>query len=28
MEEYGLKASFDLHTGPESQNGYDNSGRR
>jgi len=28
MEKYGLKASMDLHTGPGSQNGYDNSGRR
>jgi len=28
MEKYGLKASLDLHTGPGSQNGYDNSGRR
>ena len=24
----GLRASLDLHTGPGSQNGYDNSGRR
>jgi len=28
MDEIGLKASLDLHTGPGSQNGYDNSGRR
>jgi len=28
MERVGLKVSFDLHTGPGSQNGYDNSGRR
>jgi len=28
MDKYGLKASMDLHTGPGSQNGYDNSGRR
>ena len=26
--ELGLKCILDLHTGPESQNGYDNSGRR
>lgn len=28
MEELGLQASIDLHSGPGSQNGYDNSGRR
>ena len=28
MEELGLKAVLDLHAGPGSQNGYDNSGRR
>jgi len=28
MEELGIRASLDLHTGPGSQNGYDNSGRR
>ena len=28
MDEYGLKALIDLHSGPGSQNGYDNSGRR
>ena len=28
MNELGLKALIDLHAGPGSQNGYDNSGRR
>jgi len=28
MEKYGMAASMDLHSGPGSQNGYDNSGRR
>ena len=28
MDELGLKALIDLHAGPGSQNGYDNSGRR
>jgi len=28
MDELGLQASIDLHSGPGSQNGYDNSGRR
>jgi len=28
MDELGLKASIDLHSGPGSQNGYDNSGKR
>ena len=28
MEELGLRALIDLHSGPGSQNGYDNSGRR
>jgi len=28
MDELGLKAKIDLHSGPGSQNGYDNSGRR
>ena len=28
LEELGLKALLDLHAGPGSQNGYDNSGRR
>ena len=28
MGELGLKAVIDLHAGPGSQNGYDNSGRR
>ena len=28
MDELGLQALIDLHAGPGSQNGYDNSGRR
>merc|ERR1719402_690660 len=28
MDELGLQASIDLHAGPGSQNGFDNSGRR
>lgn len=28
MDKIGLQVSLDLHTGPGSQNGYDNSGRR
>jgi len=28
IEKYGLVASLDLHSGPGSQNGYDNSGKR
>jgi glucan 1,3-beta-glucosidase len=27
LDELGLKVNIDLHTGPGSQNGYDNSGR-
>ena len=27
MDELGLQALIDLHSGPGSQNGYDNSGR-
>eukprot|EP00091_Calanus_sinicus_P018545 TRINITY_DN4273_c0_g1_i3.p1 TRINITY_DN4273_c0_g1~~TRINITY_DN4273_c0_g1_i3.p1 ORF type:complete len:455 (-),score=140.35 TRINITY_DN4273_c0_g1_i3:20-1384(-) len=28
MDELGLQASMDMHSGPGSQNGYDNSGKR